>query len=277
MSDAAETLSPMKASSAPTGLGARPIVHHADQGAIATALAAHGYARVAPSFLGAAISSRHLTAFLDSCQELPPDLHARDSVRHRRHGRFLLNSVTHDLAPMPPVDAGVSLYRQSPHSNPEQAGQWRSFAALTSDQYESPFLISAIMLCFAALPALGPVEIEVGVHVVKNTARPGRPGRSTPNHLHQDGEPFTWAFLLSRGGVIGGENVFAEVTAAGNPVERTPSSQVIDRFVLLNPLQGWVVDDRRVSHYVSPVEVVTGAMEGHRTVLLIDFTPREKP
>lgn len=68
----------------------------------------------------------------------------------------------------------------------------------------------------------------------------------------------------------------ADATAAGMPATSLAPSQVIDRFVLLNPLQGWVVDDRRVSHYVSPVEVVTGAIEGHRTVLLIDFTHHEK-
>ena len=48
---------------------------------------------------------------------------------------------------------------------------------------------------------------------------------------------------------------------------------MIARFTLEKPWEGWVVNDKRVAHYVWPIEVAAGYERGRRVILLTDFTP----
>lgn len=244
-------------------------------------LAAQGYARVAPSFLLSANENDDQTfrEFLLACRDLPADPHCVAGLRFRRYGRFKLQPDTLEItAEAPTIDLrtgrAATCYVQSAANNPEHAGRERHFAALLAAQSDSQFLRTSIARCFRDSPwPLDAMPVVVGVHIVRTIARPGEPGVSTPNHLHHDGEPVTWAFLLSRSGVAGGENVIASPSAAGHTPAEAKSIDILARFTLEQPLSGWVVDDRRVSHYASPIEPVPGVTQGQRTILLIDFSP----
>jgi hypothetical protein len=114
----------------------------------------------------------------------------------------------------------------------------------------------------------------VNVHIVQIFATPGRPGVSSPPVLHRDGEFYTFAFLLERRNVMGGENVIGSLNVANKHPNEIPASEIIARFTLQKPLEGYVVDDHRVSHFVDAVVVDEAtACLGYRTILLIDFTP----
>jgi hypothetical protein len=73
--------------------------------------------------------------------------------------------------------------------------------------------------------------------------------------------------------VEGGENLITAVEATNKHPTQVPESAIKDRFILEKAWDGWVVDDEKVAHYVSPIEVATGHNAGRRIVILIDFTP----
>jgi hypothetical protein len=81
------------------------------------------------------------------------------------------------------------------------------------------------------------------------------------------------AVLVERHDVVGGENLITVPSAATKAPESVSSEEIIERFTLTRPWEGWIVDDQRVAHYVSSVEVRDGCDVGTRTVMLIDFTP----
>jgi len=113
--------------------------------------------------------------------------------------------------------------------------------------------------------------VIVGVHIIEFFVRRGCCVVSSPRNVHCDGEPFTWAFLIARSDVVGGENLIATVDSCGKNPGELQSEDILARFTLESPLDGWVVDDLRVSHYVSPVTTAPDAAFGRRTMLLIDF------
>ena len=216
--------------------------------------------------------------FVQSVEIVPPDLHTDKPGRNRRYGTFLLTPWTGALEFVPPVwDASqmdfVARYLQSAAINPEQQGQSRGFAPLTPEIANNIFLRATIQRCFRALPWSKHGPVFAGVHVIQLVAHPGVLGVSSPDALHRDGEPFTWAFLIERHGVTGGENVIAAPELANTHPSEAPPEKILARFTLDKPFEGWVVDDKRVSHYVSPVAVESGFEHGVRTILLIDFTP----
>jgi hypothetical protein len=74
--------------------------------------------------------------------------------------------------------------------------------------------------------------------------------------------------------VAGGENVIGTLAAANRHPAEVSESEILARFTLEKPWEGYVVDDCRVSHFVDVVRLVDASAGcGWRTVLLIDFTP----
>jgi hypothetical protein len=217
-------------------------------------------------------------AFIASCDELPADRHSKFSGKNRRYGRFLLRSDGSFLEPIPPLfnpetNEFESTYQQQSPFNPEYRGMPRDFSALIDTQSESLFLHDLIVRCFTALDWKWHGLVSSGVHIVQYSPKIGGCVTSSPSHIHRDGEPFTWAFLLDRVNVLGGENIICDISCSGKYPEQILSESIHARFTQKTSLEGWVVDDARVCHYVSPVLLDNGANSGHRTVLLVDFTP----
>ncbi len=205
---------------------------------------------------------RSFHSLIADCQDLPIDPRAiEENNRYRRFGRFIHLPWGSQCLWWP----GSSFYQDSA-LNPEDGGVVREFAGLTKPMVASKFLRELIRFDFSCLP-LGREELAqpfaVGAHIIKIVARPGVPGKSSPNRPHQDGEPFTFIHLLARENVVGGESEINDVASEAS----------LFNVTLSDHLDTLVVRDEAVKHWVKPVEVAPGKDEGFRTVLLIDFAP----
>jgi hypothetical protein len=142
---------------------------------------------------------------------------------------------------------------------------------------ESRLLEQLILFDFAQIPWKDNDALEmtffVGVHLLRHIAKPGLPGVPSPDFLHQDGEPFTFAHLIDRHTVTGGINTIASADYADCQRADVPPDEVRAEFTLLDLLDTYVVANAIVSHYVSPIHVIPGHEQGCRIILLIDFIP----
>jgi hypothetical protein len=156
---------------------------------------------------------------------------------------------------------GVGYWRAS-HLGYEYSGQERRFAPLPGELRVLPLFSEWIWFWFDLLPpvlfppsALALVE----VHLLRT-----RPGPVIVNQFHKDGEPF---FVLS---LIGRHNVEDAFTQ----VARDETGQhVLDRFVLAEPLDSLLVDDRAVYHNVTPFRAADEARPAYRDVLNLGYIP----
>src|SRR5690625_7799112 len=88
---------------------------------------------------------------------------------------------------------------------------------------------------------------------------------SSPDCLHQDGEPFTFAHLIERKNVKGGTNVIGIPEVRGKQPDEVDEKDLHEVFEISKPLESYGVDDSAVSHYVGPED---GAAV--RSVILIE-------
>ncbi|MCG3470916.1 2OG-Fe dioxygenase family protein [Xenorhabdus bovienii] len=117
------------------------------------------------------------------------------------------------------------------------------------------------------------LPIYAGVHIVKVICSDNnKPGFSSPDCFHQDGEPFTFAHLVKRSpNVLGGDNYIANVASRNKKLEEVNSSDIISKFKLQNFLESFAVCDEKVSHYVSHLTLEEKTGESYRCMILIDF------
>jgi hypothetical protein len=242
-----------------------------------------GFTRLPESFVGTASGDRGKSRaeFMLGCRmPIPVDRYSDTGIRHRRLGKFVYFPFCRYLESLPPKwDPGLQQYTesyfQSLDFNIDQGGKRREFGALLPEHYLNFFLRDTIETCAAVIRRADLAQPEyVNVHIVQVVATSDRPGISSPPTLHRDGEFFTFAFLLERCNVVGGENVIGTLGVANKHPSEVPAEEIIARFTLERPWEGYVVDDHRVSHFVDAVTIDdSGAHRGYRTILLIDFTP----
>lgn len=226
-----------------------------------------------------------------SYAHLPPDRHSPDGNRFRRYSQLVALPWCAMFELLPPVwdprvGEAVTEYFQDASDNPTDGGQSRKFAALAPSQQQNPFLAWLIQADLRQLP-WATKELHkpllVGIHQIKHVAEPGRPAVSSPDCLHQDGEPFTFVHLIERSAnVVGGINTIAPTCYKNRQPSDVPPHDILAQFTLTNFLDSFVVADARVCHHVSAIDVMpapedaTCSLDGNsgwRSVLLIDFTP----
>jgi hypothetical protein len=200
----------------------------------------------------------------NDAMDLPPDNYAEDRTRYRRYHRFTRHP-SGLLLPQPPDEEGYHHYYQPQVLNPVNGGIVRKFKAFSPRMIENEFLIQLMLFDLAQTifpDAYLPRGIEVGVHIIKMLARPGRAGISSPDRLHKDGEHYTFIHLLERRNITGGESEVAD-----------NSKRLLFQTVLCNRLDTLAVRDDVVYHNVKRIYVDPPALEGSRTVILVDLTP----
>ncbi len=203
---------------------------------------------------------RELSLLRQDYEALPPDQYCESRNRYRRHSRYVLLPWLNLLEPRP-----ISQYIQGRELNPTDGGVIRTFERLSKTMEANAFLREMILFDFFNTTfdkEDQSTPVDVGVHAIRNVARPGLPGVSSPNMLHKDGEPFTFIHLIERRGITGGESLVTDNDK--RPLVRTTLTDCLDTVI---------VSDKDVYHQVKPVEVAPGESEGYRDVLLIDFTP----
>ncbi len=202
-----------------------------------------------------------LEALVEAYEYLPEDPYSETGCRFRRHQRFVLTP-----RPLTVIPTDISNYAQSVLLNSEDGGSVREFEPLPDDLATNSFLQALIRYDFEHSPFASVrssnLAYDVGLHLVRMRARQGQPAVASPNKLHKDGEWVTWIHLVSRKGIKGGESVVAN-----------NDKEVLIRATLARRLDTVAVWDDAVFHHVDSVEVAEGEDEGHRDVLIVDFTP----
>lgn len=205
--------------------------------------------------------TKSLDTLVRAYDQLPRDPYSQDANRYRCHQRFVL--VPHPFTVIP---TEISNYTQSIRLNSEDGGTIRKFAPLPDGLAENSFLRMLIRHDFMHSPFADVVSnnltYDVGLHLIRLHPRADRSAKSSPDRLHKDGEWVTWIHLISRRNVRGGENLVTD-----------NDKQVLARVTLEQRLDTIAVWDDMVYHHVSAVEVAEGQDEGHRDILLVDFTP----
>lgn len=241
----------------------------------------NGFARIsAEEFTTNAVFDEAFGLLRRAARALPTDHTDQTAGRARRYGRFVYLPWVGEDYPVPPRhyrhsgEFGLE-YTQPASLNSEAGGVRRIFAPLAGPHYRNRALLSLIEHFRSQLPFDSDTLMEamqVGVHLIKLEARPGKDAKASPNLVHRDGEPYTVAVLLDRFAVEGGENVITHPAFHDRQIEGVPAEAIRARFTLEQPLDAYVVDDAAVAHYVAPV-AAAGDGPGVRTVMLLDFTP----
>ncbi|OYD07022.1 2OG-Fe dioxygenase family protein [Paludifilum halophilum] len=212
--------------------------------------------------------------------DLPADPYARDTQRYRRYSRAVIIPWTHELHWLPNYHPRngepVCEYYQGAY-NAEYQEEYRAFAPVPEAIKSNPLLQEMILYNFKLTfwdERILTMPIHVGVHFVKMSVDdPDSESVASPNHVHQDGEPFTFCHLIERSNVIGGINTIATPECAGKNREEIDPNLIHEEFELTSPLESYGICDRMVSHYVSGVRLGTDRDVAERSAILIDYVP----
>lgn len=118
------------------------------------------------------------------------------------------------------------------------------------------------------------LPVYVGVHLIKISCTDNnKPGFSSPDCFHQDGEPFTFAHLVNRSeNAVGGINYIAGVSLRNNKLQNVSDDDIFYAFQLNGFMDSFAVCDELVSHYVDHLYMKDSSSPVDRTMLLIDFS-----
>ncbi len=202
-------------------------------------------------------TARQVSAIQALMDEAPADPYDSFGNRSRYHCQLILDPATRSLHNR----KGVGYWRAS-HLGYEYSGEERRFAPVPDAVLGSPLFVEWVWFWFDLLPVslFPPIALTlVEVHLMRT-----RPGPAIANHFHKDGEPF---FVLS---LLGRQNVENAITQ----IARDPEGrQVVDRFVLAEPLDSLLVDDRTVFHNVTPFRPADPSRPAFRDVLNLGYIP----
>jgi hypothetical protein len=203
---------------------------------------------------GAAEQLLTIQALMD---EAPADAYDPCGNRSRYHCQLILDPATRSLHNR----KGVGYWRAS-HLGYEYSGEERRFAPVPDVILRAPLFAEWVWFWFDLLPVslFPPIALAlVEAHLMRTCAGP-----AIANQFHKDGEPF---FVLS---LLGSRNVENAITQ----IARDPAGeQVVDRFVLAEPLDSLLVDDRMVFHNVTPFRAADLSRPAYRDVLNLGYIP----
>lgn len=201
--------------------------------------------------------------FVDSWNDLPPDQHMADGGRYRRRRFACFTTTGRDM-----VREQHQAHFQHIVYNQLNGGVQRWFAPVTDALGVHPVTtwlvtLGAHVFSRAACRATPPTW-RVEMHQFRIEARSDLVGMPTPEGMHRDGVDWVLVTLVSRANVEGGVTALesAEGTSLGS-------------FTLSDPLDTVFLDDRRVTHGVTPILALVPSKEAHRDVLVLTY--REMP
>lgn len=220
-----------------------------------------------------------LSKLIESFNHLPEDPYGKGLNRFRRYSRAIILPDKQSIEWLPSVEINGVKYSEyfQRRFNPEHVDSYRRFPSLSETIMQNNLLKKIILFDFKQTfwrkeDILLPVH--VGVHFVKLLVEnKNDKAISSPNNLHQDGEPFTFAHLIKRENVIGGLNAISTPENAGKLPNQVSEKELHNIFEISEPLDSYGVYDPLVSHYVSPIEKGIEDKPGVRSVILIDFQP----
>jgi hypothetical protein len=210
---------------------------------------------------------------------LPVDPYAPTANRYRRYSNGVLLPWCRRIEWMPTRMGPKGLYSEYYQGdfNPEYLSMVRRMVPFEDEVLEDPFLNDIVwhdfdMTFWNEAQLIRP--FVVGVHLVKLLApNHGDRAVSSPDHLHQDGEPFTFVHLMKRENAEGVTTAVGVPACAGKMPEDVDPASIHEQFALLEPLESYGVHDPKVCHYVSALEHGPEDRPAMRAALLTDYTP----
>jgi hypothetical protein len=198
--------------------------------------------------------------FAASWDNLEIDRFMADGGRFRRR-RFALFSASGGRITRKPH----APHFQSRDYNPLNGGIDRWFEPVTDTIAAHPVTERLLALCDEAFtraaggdPRDARWHVEMHQFRIEPTQREA--GKPTPEGMHRDGVDWVFVGLVARTGVAGG------ITGIGDARGRSLGS-----FTLSEPLDSVFLDDHRVRHGVTPIEVLDPGRPAHRDVLVLTF------
>jgi len=223
--------------------------------------------------------------FLAFAQGLPkrldPDPYDGSGLRRRRYASFIFEPGLCSLLAMgrsyDKLDRPKARYFQPTAYQPEEGDHVRTFDSLTEQQITSPVLAALVAADFriarhSRLLPTCPAYI-VGVHFICLEPLGRRLAAVSPNTIHRDGELLTFAHLMGKRNVLGGWNAITHTSNVDRHPSEVPTEDILKQFTLEGPGESYVVDDRKVAHFVEGVGLENVCEWGHRTIALVDFSP----
>src|SRR5699024_5330522 len=137
-------------------------------------------------------------------ENLPEDDYAPGLNRYRRYSRALVLPTSGGIEWLPTVERNGTEYAAyfQGKFNPEHSGSYREFHSIDENIRNNKLLREIIMADYHETfwkEEEKIMPIHVGVHFVKLLVRQdGEKAVSSPDCLHQDGEPSTFAHLVKR-------------------------------------------------------------------------------
>jgi hypothetical protein len=246
----------------------RVTVKPKDDAALAQVINTQGYRLVdGAEFRLDATAGHAFEAFSRAWDDLPLDayLPGGATYRRRRHAKFRMQGGRMTRV----HDAG---YVQSAEANPLIGGAVRHLAPFGDAHATDPFFVALVRHNAAVFDACAgraaPPGWEVDAHLVRVTARPGSPGRPSPEGRHRDGFDFIALHHIRRVNVTGGVTTVHATQ---------PDAPPLAERLFTAPLDSLYARDARILHDVSPVGQGPQPGPGHRDMLLMSFTARSDP
>ncbi|MFL5288482.1 MAG: 2OG-Fe dioxygenase family protein [Rhodopila sp.] len=201
------------------------------------------------------------TAFAASWDDLGRDTYMADGGRYRkrRHAVFSVGQEGIVRQPAQP-------HYQSRDYNTLNGGMERWFQPVLPEIGAGPSLTTVLHWCQRLFDLLAGVQDWfVEVHQFRIEARTGEAGQPTPEGMHRDGVDCVLVLLINR------RNIASGVTSVHDLSGRT-----LGQFTLAETFDAALVDDQRVMHGVTPVELVDASAPAYRDVLVVTFRRRER-
>ncbi|WP_408641152.1 2OG-Fe dioxygenase family protein [Flavisphingomonas formosensis] len=204
-------------------------------------------------------SDENWPSFASSWDRLGQDRYMADGGRYRRRRHAVFEASGRDFVRKPHQP-----HFQSRDYNPLNGDVQRWFDPVESAVADSAILRSIFQRLTPLFSTLDGRNISgcwhSEMHQFRIEASPTEIGRPTPEGLHRDGVDWVLVLLISR------ENVDEGVTEIGGNDE-----QPLGRFMLRDPGDAVLLDDRRIRHGVTPIKVAFPAHPAHRDVLVVTW------
>ena len=201
-------------------------------------------------------------AFAGSWNDLAVDTYMADGGRYRRRRHAVFAADAEGS-----IRGSIRRLEHQPHYqstdyNPIHGGIARWFEPITDAVADGASLQTIVKFCAVVFSGLAPATAswKVEIHQFRIEARAGEVGRPTPEGLHRDGVDYVLVLLIDR------QNI-----ASGTTSVHALDGRTLGTFTLTRPLDAALLEDRHVSHGVTPVVAVDPAAPACRDVLVVTF------
>jgi hypothetical protein len=197
--------------------------------------------------------------FARSWDDLGSDGYMADGGRYRRrrHAVFLCTDGAFTRKPHQP-------HYQSRDYNPLNGDVQRWFEPVLPATMDNPVIQAIFDFCLSVIATVDPTAPGTAWHSEMHQFRiettPDHVGRPTPEGLHRDGVDWVFVMLICRNNVRDG------ITEIG-----APDGTDLGRFLLQNPGDAVLLDDRRILHGVTEIHAVDPEAPAYRDVLVVTF------